>query len=188
MTSTQKWVLRVPKPRTGGACFFLFLPFVICQFFLGIGLISLGVALGYGEPRASIATPLFSLSLFLLWKALFLSSKDLKAFWLAEDARVLDRRIASLESLVARGDPAAAQALGDIYRRRGGIESELKRALHYLDIASAKLPSAKLKAAAIRQELVDVEVKDSVLNWRRKSPIFSMPPVPIALDCSVVRR
>lgn len=170
MTSTQKWVLRVLQPRTGWACFFWFLPFVICLFFLGIVLIFLWVALGLGEPSALITTPLFWGSLPLLWRALFLSGKDLKAFWLAEDARVLDRRIALLESLVARGDPAAAQALGDIYRRRGGIESELKRALHYLDLASAKLPSAKLKASAIRQELVDAKVKRQRAELEAKVP------------------
>lgn len=159
MTSAQKWVLRVLQPRTSWACFFWFLPFVICQFFLGVVLIFLWVALGFGEPSAIVTTPLFWVSLFLLWKALFLSTKDLKAFWLAEDARVLDRRIASLERSAMRGDPAAAKALGDIYGRRDGAAAELKRALHYLDIASAKLPSAKLKASAIRRELADVEVK-----------------------------
>lgn len=170
ITSTQKWALKVLAPRTKFGCFLWFLPFFVCLFFLGGSLIFLWESLGLGKPKAYVTMPLFWISVHILWRTLFPTTEELKAFWQAEVATALARRIATLERLALGGDPTAAQALGDVYWRRDGPESESKRALHYFDIASTKLPSAKLKAAAIRQELADAEVKRQRAELEAKVP------------------
>lgn len=171
MNSTQKWVLRVLKPRTRFACFLWFVPVFVVLFILIGGLLALWEYLGLDKPRPSVTTSgLFLASLFTLWKFFFPSGEALEAYWLAEDANHLDQRIAALEKLAMRGDSNAAAALGDIYFTGSGAAPNFLRSLHYFNIASAELPSAKLQATAVRLELADAQAKRQRAELEAKIP------------------
>lgn len=171
MTAIQKWVLRMLKPRTKFACFLWFLPLVLCALFLTGSLIVLWEYLGFGKLKGSVATTvLFWSVVFAVWKIFFPNADELKKFWLAHDANIRTQRIAELEKLASRGDARAACDLGDMCMAEYATSSNLQRALHWFDLASAKLPEAERKASSTRQALTNSALRKQRLEIEAKIP------------------
>ena len=174
MISTEQWLARVLKPRTMLGRFLHFLVAAIGLLFaLGASVAAVlffSELLGLGKPRASVMTVLFWGGVIALWKKFIPGRQELKAFRTAEEAKGRAQRIAILEQPAASGDAGAAAALGEIYRSGNGAEPDLQRALHYFDIASVELASAKRKAAAIREEIVQAEANRQRSELEAKEP------------------